>query len=60
MFYAIGGTKLEKANTVLYIVAVFIGLIFAKTLYEVLTTVSFTMLILAAVFYLIGIIFDNL
>lgn len=57
MFYAIGGTKLEKANTVLYIVAGFIGLIFAKTLYEVLTPVSFTMLILAAVFYLIGIVF---
>lgn len=57
MFYAIAGSKLEKANIALYAVAGFIGLVFAKNLYEVLSTVSFTMLILAAVFYLIGIIF---
>lgn len=57
LFYAIGGSKLEKVNAALYIVAGFIGLVLVKTLYEALSTVSFTMLILAGVFYLIGILF---
>jgi len=57
LFYAIAGNKFTKVNVALYAIAGFSGLIFAKNLYEVLSTVSFTMLILAAVFYLIGILF---
>lgn len=60
LFYAIAGGKYEKVSIVLYAISGFIGLIFAKNLYEALTPVSFTMLILATVFYLIGFVFYNL
>lgn len=60
LFYAIAGQKYEKLNTVLYIIAGFSGLIVAKTLFEVLSAKSFTMMVLGGVFYLIGIIFYNL
>lgn len=60
LFYAIAGEKYDKLNIVLYILAGFSGLFVAKNLFEVLSPKSFSMLILGAVFYLIGIIFYNL
>ena len=60
LFYAIAGQKYEKLNVVLYIIAGFSGLGVAKILFEVLSPKSFSMLVLGAVFYLIGIIFYNL
>lgn len=60
MFYSISGVKHEKLNRVLYIIAGFSGIFVAKTLSEKLNSVSFTMIILAAVFYLLGIVFYNL
>ena len=60
MFYAIAGQKHDKVNLALYVIAGFSGLFVAKTLFEVLSTISFSMLALAAAFYLVGIIFYNL
>ena len=60
LFYAIAGRKFEKVNVVLYIIAGFSGLFVAKILFEVLSARSFTMLVLGAAFYLVGIIFYNL
>lgn len=60
LFYAIAGKKFEKLNIALYIIAGFSGLAVAKNLFEVLSAKSFSMLVLGAVFYLIGIIFYNL
>lgn len=60
LFYAIAGRKHTKTNTALYVIAGFSGLFVCRRLFEVLSTISFSMLILAAVFYLIGIIFYNL
>jgi len=60
IFYAIGGRKYEKLNTVLYIVAGFCGVVIAKNLFAVLSKQSFSMLILGGVFYIVGIIFYNL
>ncbi len=60
LFYAIAGKKHEKVNIALYIIAGFSGLFVTKTLFEVLSTISFSMLALAAAFYLVGVIFYNL
>lgn len=60
IFYAIAGQKHKKLNTVFYTVAGFSGFILAKDLFIALSAKSFTMLILAAVFYIFGIIFYNL
>lgn len=60
MLYAIGGSKFDKACAVLYGVAGFSGLVVMKTLYTVLSTRSFTMLVLAAVFYIVGFVFYNI
>lgn len=60
LFYAIAGKKYQRVNFVLYVLAGFSGLVVAKPLFDVLSRVSFSMLILAAVFYIIGIIFYNL
>lgn len=60
LFYAITGKKYPKLNIVLYVLAGFSGLALGKVLYEVLSTVSFSMLILAAVFYIAGLVFYNL
>ncbi len=60
LFYSIAGEKYEKLNIALYILAGFSGLVVAKSLFEVLSPKSFSMLVLGAVFYLIGIIFYNL
>ena len=60
LFYAIAGQKYAKLNIALYILAGFSGLVVAKNLFEVLSAKSFSMLVLGAVFYLIGIIFYNL
>lgn len=57
LLYSIGGIKMEKACLVLYVVSGSIGLIFAKELFEVLSPISFTMLILAGVFYIGGTVF---
>ena len=59
-FYAIAGQKYAKLNIILYILAGFSGLVVAKNLFEVLSAKSFSMLVLGAVFYLVGIIFYNL
>lgn len=60
LFYSIAGEKYEKLNVVLYILAGFSGLFVAKNLFEVLSPKSFSMLVLGAAFYLVGIIFYNL
>ena len=60
LFYAISGEKYGKLNVVLYVLAGFSGLFVAKNLFEVLSSKSFSMLILGAVFYIVGIIFYNL
>ena len=60
MFYAIAGQKYAKLNIVLYALAGFSGLVVAKILFEVLSAKSFSMLVLGALFYLIGLIFYNL
>lgn len=60
LFYAISGQKYAKLNIILYILAGFSGLVVAKNLFEVLSSKSFSMLVLGAVFYLVGIIFYNL
>lgn len=60
LFYAIAGQKYEKLSIILYIVAGFSGLAVAKILFEVLSAKSFSMLVLGAAFYLVGIIFYNL
>lgn len=60
LFYSISGTKHEKLNRVLYVIAGFSGIFVAKTLHDKLTTISFTMIILAAVFYLLGIVFYSM
>lgn len=60
LFYAISGQKYAKLNIILYILAGFSGLVVAKNLFEVLSAKSFSMLVLGAFFYLIGIIFYNL
>ena len=60
LFYAIGGKKSEKLNTVLYIIAGFSGIVIAKNLISVLTKQSFSLLVLGGVFYILGIVFYNL
>jgi len=60
LFYAIGGRRFEIVNIVLYVIAGFSGLVIAKTLHNVLSTKCFSMLILGAAFYLVGIVFYNL
>ena len=60
LFYSIAGQKYEKLNVALYVIAGFSGLAVAKNLFEVLSAKSFSMLMLGATFYLIGIIFYNL
>ncbi len=60
LFYAISGQKYARLNIILYILAGFSGLVVAKNLFEVLSAKSFSMLVLGAFFYLIGIIFYNL
>ena len=60
LFYAIAGQKHRKLNTALYIIAGFSGLALIPRLYSNLPSTCFTMLMLAAGFYLVGIIFYNL
>lgn len=60
LFYAIAGRKFENLNTILYVIAGFSGLVVAKNLYQVLSAKSFSMLIVGAVFYVVGIIFYNI
>ena len=60
LFYAIAGQKHRKLNTALYIIAGFSGLALIPRLYSNLPGTCFTMLMLAAGFYLVGIIFYNL
>lgn len=60
LFYAIAGKKYQRVNFVLYVLVGFSGVIIAKPLFVALSTVSFSMLMLAAGFYLLGIIFYNL
>ena len=60
LFYAISGQKYARLNIILYILAGFSGLVVAKNLFEVLSATSFSMLVLGAFFYLVGIIFYNL
>ena len=60
LFYAIGGKKYEKLNTVLYIIAGFSGIVIAKNLISVLTKQSFSLLVLGGVIYIYGIVHYNL
>ena len=60
MFFSISGRRFEKLNIVFYVISGFTGIFACKTLYEVLSTKSFTMLVLGGVFYLVGLIFYNL
>lgn len=60
LFYSISGRKHEKLNAVLYIIGGFSGLVVMKVLYSVLSQQSFTMLIVSACAYLVGVVFYNL
>ncbi len=60
IMYAIAGQKHHRLNTILYAIAGFSGFALAKNLYVSLSTKCFTMLMFAAGFYLIGIVFYNL
>ena len=60
LFYAIAGRKFENLNTVLYIVAGFSGIFVVRSLYQVLSTTSFAMLVAGACIYVVGIIFYNI
>ena len=60
IFYAIGGKRFETLSIIFYAIAGFSGLFVAKTLLQVVSVKSFGMLVLAAVFYLIGLVFYNL
>lgn len=60
LFYAIGGQRFEVLNVVLYVIEGFSGLVVAKPLYDVLSTKCFSMLMLGAAFYIVGIVFYNL
>lgn len=60
LFYAIAGTKFEKLNIVLYLVAGFCGLLFCVQLHAILSKTCFSMLILGAVFYMCGLVFYNI
>ena len=60
LFYAISGRKYDKLNIVLATLAGASGLAFAKLFFDVLSPRSFTMLCLAAVFYIVGILFYSL
>lgn len=57
LFYAIAGNKFGKVNGLLFAISGFVGLIFIKNLFESLSTISFTMLILSGLFYFIGFFF---
>lgn len=56
LFYAIAGKKHSKINNALYIISGFSGFVLIKYLYKALSGTSFTMLMIAAVVYLLGII----
>ena len=60
LFYAISGRKYLKLNKVLYALAGVSLYTMTGTLYNVLSTQSFAMLICAAVFYTIGFVFYNM
>jgi hemolysin III len=60
LFYAISGRKHLKLNKVLYALAGVSLYTMTGTLYSVLSTQSFAMLICAAAFYTIGFLFYNL
>lgn len=59
-FYAIAGSKFEKLNIIFYAVSGWAGLVVSKILYTVLSPMSFRMLVLAGIFYLVGLIFYSL
>ena len=60
LFYAIAGRKYEKLNIIFCAIAGFSGIVFASRLYTSLPTISFTMLLLGGLFYLVGLIFYSL
>ncbi len=60
LFYSISGRKYEKVNIILASIAGFSGLIIAKYLFNVLSRQSFSMLMIAAGLYLIGVVFYSL
>lgn len=57
IFYSISGNKHDKVNIILASIAGFSGLVIANFLFKALSVDSFAMLITAAVFYMIAIIF---
>ena len=57
IFYAISGQKYAKLNRFLYACAGISLFVMIKSLYQNLSTQSFTMLICSAVFYVIGFVF---
>lgn len=60
LFYAISGRRHDRLNSILTIIAGFSGFILLKSLWDVLSTTSFTMLMLAAGFYAVGVVFYNM
>lgn len=57
IFYSIFSARLNKFNIALYVISGFSILIFGRTLFHTLSTISFSMLITAGVFYIVGICF---
>ena len=60
IMFAISGERLGRVTLALYIIAGFSGVFVCRILYGVLSPVSFKMLMTAAVFYLVGVIFYSL
>lgn len=60
IMFAISGERLSRVNLALYIIAGFSGIFVCRILYNVLSPASFQMLIMGAVFYIIGLVFYGL
>lgn len=57
IMFAISGERLSRVNLALYIIAGFSGVFVCRILYNVLSPVSFRMLISGAVIYMAGLVF---
>ena len=57
IMYSIAGSRIELVNIIFYAVLGWAGLFICKQLYQVLSTGSFSLLIVAGIFYTIGLVF---
>lgn len=57
IMYSIAGSRIELVNIIFYAVLGWAGLFICKQLYQVLSTSSFSLLIVSGIFYTIGLVF---